>query len=100
MTKIKINTNEIKNIIVVLDSQKINKRDLVDENEIIKRDLSNEYIELNSLIAQVNKNQKKYSSNFLMIKKFLFLISQKVMQSGQKKKSDLLPLMPFRFLDY
>ena len=59
LTKIKINTNEIKNIIVVLDSQKINKRDLVDENEKIKRDLSNEYTELNTLIAQVNKNQKK-----------------------------------------
>ena len=78
LTKIKINTNEIKNIIVVLDSQKINKRDLVDENEIIKRDLSNEYIELNSLIAQVNKNQKKYSSDIKQKQKLSKEIDKKI----------------------
>ncbi len=78
LTKIKINTNEIKNIIVVLDSQKINKRDLVDENEIIKRDLSNEYIELNSLIAQVNKNQKKYSSEIKQKQKLSKEIDKKI----------------------
>jgi len=78
LTKIKINTNEIKNIIVVLDSQKINKRDLVDENEKIKRDLSNEYIELNSLIAQVNKNQKKYSSEIKQKQKLSKEIDKKI----------------------
>ena len=78
LTKIKINTNEIKNIIVVLDSQKINKRDLVDENEIIKRDLSNEYIELNSLIAKVNKNQKKYSSEIKQKQKLSKEIDKKI----------------------
>ena len=78
LTKIKINTNEIKNIIVVLDSQKINKRYLVDENEIIKRDLSNEYIELNSLIAQVNKNQKKYSSEIKQKQKLSKEIDKKI----------------------
>ena len=78
LTKIKINTNEIKNIIVVLDSQKINKRDLVDENEIIKRDLSNEYIQLNSLIAQVNKNQKKYSSEIKQKQKLSKEIDKKI----------------------
>ena len=78
LTKIKINTNEIKNIIVVLDSQKINKRDLVDENEIIKRDLSNEYIQLNSLIAQVNKNQKKYSLEIKQKQKMSKEIDKKI----------------------
>ena len=78
LTKIKINTNEIKNIIVVLDSQKINKRDLVDENEKIKRDLSNEYIQLNSLIAQVNKNQKKYSSEIKQKQKLSKEIDKKI----------------------
>ena len=78
LTKIKINTNEIKNIIVVLDSQKINKRDLVDENEKIKRDLSNEYIELNTLIAQVNKNQKKYSSEIKQKQKLSKEIDKKI----------------------
>jgi len=78
LTKIKINTNEIKNIIVVLDSQKINKRELVDENEKIKRDLSNEYIELNSLIAQVNKNQKKYSSEIKQKQKLSKEIDKKI----------------------
>jgi len=78
LTKIKINTNEIKNIIVVLDSQKINKRDLVDENEKIKRDLSNEYTELNSLIEQVNKNQKKYSSEIKQKQKLSKEIDKKI----------------------
>jgi len=35
---------------------------LIDENEEIKRDLSIEYDTLNNLIDEVNKNQKKYSS--------------------------------------
>ena len=78
LTKIKINTNEIKNIIVVLDSQKINKRDLVDENEKIKRDLSNEYIQLNLLIAQVNKNQKKYSLEIKQKQKLSKEIDKKI----------------------
>ena len=78
LTKIKINTNEIKNIIVVLDSQKINKRELVDENEKIKRDLSNEYTELNSLIEQVNKNQKKYSSEIKQKQKLSKEIDKKI----------------------
>ena len=61
LSKIKINSNDIKNVIVVLDSQKTNKKLLIDENEEIKRDLSIEYTGLNNLIAEVNKNQKRYS---------------------------------------
>ena len=60
LSKIKINSNDIKNVIVVLDSQKTNKKLLIDENEEIKRDLSIEYTGLNNLIAEVNKNQKRY----------------------------------------
>ena len=62
LSKIKINSNDIKNVIVVLDSQKTNKKLLIDENEEIKRDLSIEYTGLNNLIAEVNKNQRKYSA--------------------------------------
>ena len=40
LSKIKINSNDIKNVIVVLDSQKTNKKLLIDENEEIKRYLS------------------------------------------------------------
>ena len=58
LSKIKINSDDIKNVIIVLDSQKINKKLLIDENEEIKRDLSIEYTGLNNLIAEVNKNQK------------------------------------------
>ena len=65
LSKIKINSNDIKNVIVVLDSQKTNKRLLIDENEEIKRDLSIEYTGLNNLIAEVNKNQKRYSACLL-----------------------------------
>jgi len=82
LTKIKTNTNEIKNIIIVLDSQKTNKKLLIDENEEIKRDLSIEYIGLNNLIAEVNKNQKRYSSE---IKK-----KQKLSQEIDKKIKKLI----------
>ena len=82
LTKIKSNTNEIKNVIIVLDSQKTNKKLLIDENEEIKRDLSIEYIGLNNLIAEVNKNQKKYSSE---IKK-----KQKLSQEIDKKIKKLI----------
>ena len=82
LTNIKSNTNEIKNVIIVLDSQKTNKKLLIDENEEIKRDLSIEYIGLNNLIAEVNKNQKKYSSE---IKK-----KQKLSQEIDKKIKKLI----------
>ena len=62
LSKIKATTEEINNVIIVLDSQKTNKKQLIDENEKIKRDLSIEYDALNNLIDEVNKNQKKYSS--------------------------------------
>ena len=62
LSKIKVTTEEINNVIIVLDTQKTNKKQLIDENEEIKRDLSIEYDTLNNLIDEVNKNQKKYSS--------------------------------------
>lgn len=62
LSKIKATTEEINNVIIVLDSQKTNKKQLIDENEKIKRDLSIEYDALNNLIDEINKNQKKYSS--------------------------------------
>ena len=78
LSKIKINSNDIKNVIVVLDSQKTNKKLLIDENEEIKRDLSIEYTGLNNLIAEVNKNQKRYSSEIKQKQKLTREIDKKI----------------------
>ncbi|MAU31453.1 MAG: peptidase M23 [Flavobacteriaceae bacterium] len=78
LSKIKINSNEIKNVIIVLDSQKTNKKLLIDENEEINRDLSMEYTGLNNLIAEVNKNQKRYSSEIKQKQKLTREIDKKI----------------------
>jgi len=78
LSKIKVNSNDIKNIIVVLDSQKTNKKSLIDENEEIKRDLSIEYKGLNNLIAEVNKNQKRYSAEIKQKQKLTREIDKKI----------------------
>ena len=78
LSKIKINSNDIKNVIVVLDSQKTNKKLLIDENEEIKRDLSTEYTGLNNLIAEVNKNQKRYSAEIKQKQKLTREIDKKI----------------------
>jgi len=78
LSKIKINSNDIKNVIVVLDSQKTNKKLLIDENEEIKRDLSIEYTDLNNLIAEVNKNQKRYSAEIKQKQKLTREIDKKI----------------------
>ena len=78
LSKIKVNSNDIKNVIVVLDSQKINKKVLIDENEEIKRDLSMEYTGLNYLIAEVNKNQKRYSAEIKQKQKLSREIDKKI----------------------
>ena len=78
LSKIKINSNDIKNVIVVLDSQKTNKKLLIDENEEIKRDLSIEYKDLNNLIVEVNKNQKKYSAEIEQKQKLSREIDKKI----------------------
>ena len=78
LSKIKINSNDIKNTIVVLDSQKTNKKLLIDENEEIKRDLSIEYTGLNNLIAEVNKNQKRYSAEIKQKQKLTREIDKKI----------------------
>ena len=78
LSKIKINSNDIKNVIVVLDSQKTNKKLLIDENEETKRDLSIEYTGLNNLIAEVNKNQKRYSAEIKQKQKLTREIDNKI----------------------
>ena len=78
LSKIKINSNDIKNVIVVLDSQKTNKKLLIDENEEVKRDLSIEYTGLNNLIAEVNKNQKRYSAEIKQKQKLTREIDKKI----------------------
>ena len=62
LLKIKSTSSEIENVILVLDSQKTNKQLLINENENIKRELSIQYDDLNKLIAEVNKDQKKYKN--------------------------------------
>jgi septal ring factor EnvC (AmiA/AmiB activator) len=78
LSKIKINSNDIKNVIVVLDSQKTNKKLLIDENEEIKRDLNIEYTGLNNLITEVNKNQKRYSAEIKQKQKLTREIDKKI----------------------
>ena len=78
LSKIKINSNDIKNVIIILDSQKTNKKLLIDENEEIKRDLSIEYTGLNNLIAEVNKNQKRYSAEIKQKQKLTREIDKKI----------------------
>ena len=78
ISKIKINSNDIKNVIVVLDSQKANKKLLIDENEETKRDLNIEYTGLNNLIAEVNRNQKKYSAEIKQKQKLTREIDKKI----------------------
>ena len=78
LSKIKINSNDIKNVVVVLNSQKTNKKLLIDENEEIKRDLSIEYTGLNNLIAEVNKNQKRYSAEIKQKQKLTREIDKKI----------------------
>ena len=78
LSKIKATTSEITNIISVLDSQKINKELLIKENENIKRILNKEYIELNNLILEVNKDQKKYSSEIKQKQKLSKEIDKKI----------------------
>ena len=62
IAKIKITSSEIKNVIDILDSKKLNKELLINENEIIKKALDEELAALDNLISQVNNDQKKYTS--------------------------------------
>ena len=62
ISKIINTSSEITNVIIKLDSQKFNKETLIVENELIKKNLSKEFKNLNNLISQANKNQKKYAS--------------------------------------
>ena len=78
LSKIKSTTSEITNIISVLDSQKINKELLINENENIKRNLNKEYIELNNLILAVNKDQKKYNLEIKQKQKLSKEIDKKI----------------------
>ena len=78
LSKIKSTTSEITNIISVLDSQKINKELLINENENIKRNLNKEYIELNNLILEVNKDQKKYNFEIKQKQKLSKEIDKKI----------------------
>ena len=62
ISKIINTSSEITNVIIKLDSHKFNKETLIVENELIKKNLSKEFKNLNNLISQANKNQKKYAS--------------------------------------
>ena len=78
LLKIKSTSSEIENVILVLDSQKTNKQLLINENENIKRELSIQYDDLNKLIAEVNKDQKKYKNEIKQKQKLSKDIDRKI----------------------
>ncbi len=78
LSKIKLNSNDIKNVIIVLDSQKTKKKLLINENEEIRRDISIEYTYLNNLISEVNKNQKRFSYEIRQKQKLSQEIDKKI----------------------
>ena len=78
LSKIKITSSEIENVIIALDSQKTNKELLINENENIKKELSVQYIDLNELIAEVNKDQKKYKNEIKQKQKLSREIDKKI----------------------
>ena len=53
LSKIKITSSEIENVIIALDSQKTNKQLLINENENIKKELSVQYIDLNLSLIHI-----------------------------------------------
>ena len=78
LSKIKITSSEIENVIIALDSQKTNKQLLINENENIKKELSIQYSDLNELIAEVNKDQKKYKNEIREKQKLSREIDKKI----------------------
>jgi len=78
LSKIKSTRSEIENVILILDSQKTNKQLLINENENIKIELSNEYNNLNKLIVEVNKDQKKYKNDIKQKQKLSKVIDKKI----------------------
>ena len=78
LSKIKITSSEIENVIIALDSQKTNKQFLINENENIKKELSIQYSDLNELIAKVNKDQKKYKNEIKQKQKLSREIDKKI----------------------
>ena len=67
LLKIKSTRSEIENVILILDSQKTNKQLL-----------SNEYNNLNKLIVEVNKDQKKYKNEIKQKQKLSKDIDKKI----------------------
>ena len=78
LSKIKITSSEIENVIIALESQKTNKQFLINENENIKKELSIQYSDLNELIAEVNKDQKKYKNEIKQKQKLSREIDKKI----------------------
>jgi septal ring factor EnvC (AmiA/AmiB activator) len=78
INKIKSTTKEINITIKVLDSQKIDKQNLIKENKIIKKELSDEYVKLNGLIFNINKNQKAFVSQIKSKQKLSREIDRKI----------------------
>ena len=78
LSKIKSTRFEIENVILTLDSQKTKKQLLINENENIKIQLSNEYNNLNKLIVEVNKDQKKYKNEIKQKQKLSKDIDKKI----------------------
>ena len=78
LSKIKLTSSEIENVIIALDSQKTNKQFLINENENIKKELSIQFSDLNELIVEVNKDQKKYKNEIKQKQKLSREIDKKI----------------------
>lgn len=61
--KIKRNSNLIKNNIKRLDSIKIEKKVLIEENESVRINLKIQYKDLNKFISEININQKSFQDS-------------------------------------
>ena len=78
LLKIKTNSDELAIIINELDLKKNEKQELINENEKIKKTLSNEKEKLNILMLDVIKDQKKYASQIKQKQKLSKEIDEKI----------------------
>ena len=78
LLKIKTNSDELAIIINELDQKKNEKQELINENEKIKKTLSNEKEKLNILMLDVIKDQKKYASQIKQKQKLSKEIDEKI----------------------
>ena len=60
LSRLDITKSEINKTIVLLDSQKIGKEFLIEENKLMRKELDLELLNLNKLVSRINQNQTTY----------------------------------------